>query len=96
MKAQSKNATVDSCIDIIHNYGFMDAVLVSLYSEPLFLPLLLLTYLECSSNSLTFFVPSSSLSPVFVSLLVLFSCLHPLALKSLACPVAEVSPEGFE
>lgn len=44
-----------------------------------------------------FFVSSFSLSsPVFVSVLVLFSCLYPMALKSLACPVAEVSPEGFE
>lgn len=52
--------------------------------------------------SLPVSVPASPLSlclpffPVFVSLLVLFSRLYPLALKCLACPVAEVSPRGFE
>lgn len=86
---------------ILYN-SISDTVPVSLYSEPLFLLVLLLTYPECSSNSLTlypFFICFSLffLSPVFVSILVLFSCLYPLALKSLACPVAEVSPPvGFE
>lgn len=50
--------------------------------------------------SLSVSVPASpflsSPFPVFVSLLVLFSRLYPLALKCLACPVAEVSPQGFE
>lgn len=96
IKAHSKNATLDVYIGAIHKCGFMDTVLVSLHSEPLFLSLLLLTYLECSSNSLSVSLLRLFLSPVFVSVLVLFSCLYPLALKSWACPVAEVSPGGFE